>query len=59
MGEERKAHKVLVGNPEGMRPQGRPKRIWEDGIRIDERKTDSAVWNGFNWLRIGACGGLL
>jgi hypothetical protein len=59
MGEERKEHKVLVGNPEGMRSQGRPKRIWEDGIRMDAMKTDSGVWNGFNWLRIGDCGGLL
>jgi hypothetical protein len=30
MGEERKVYKVLVGKPEGKRPLGRPRRIWED-----------------------------
>jgi hypothetical protein len=34
MGEERKVYKVLVGKPEGKRPLGRPRRRWEDGIRI-------------------------
>jgi hypothetical protein len=34
MGEERKVYKVLVGNPEGKRPFGRPRRRWEDGIRM-------------------------
>jgi hypothetical protein len=35
MGEERKVHKVLVGKLEGKRPLGRPRRRWEDGIRMD------------------------
>jgi hypothetical protein len=35
MGEERKVYKVLVGKPKGKRPLGRPKRRWEDGIRMD------------------------
>jgi hypothetical protein len=35
MGEERKVYKVLVGKPEGKRPLGRPRRSWEDGIRMD------------------------
>jgi hypothetical protein len=35
MGEERKVYKVLVGKPEAKRPLGRPKRRWEDGIRMD------------------------
>jgi hypothetical protein len=30
MGEERGVHRVLVVKPEGKRPMGRPKRIWED-----------------------------
>jgi hypothetical protein len=34
MGEERKVYKVLVGKPEGKRPLGRPRRRWEDGIRM-------------------------
>jgi hypothetical protein len=32
MKEERKVSKVLVGKPEGKRPLGRPRRIWENGI---------------------------
>jgi hypothetical protein len=35
MEEERKVYKVLVGKPEGRRPLGRPRRRWEDGIRMD------------------------
>jgi hypothetical protein len=35
MGEERKVYKVLVGKPKGKRPLGRPRRRWEDGIRMD------------------------
>jgi hypothetical protein len=35
MGEERKLYKVLVGKAEENRPFGRPRRGWEDGIRMD------------------------
>jgi hypothetical protein len=35
MGEERGVHMVLVGKPEGKRPLGRPKRRWEDNIKMD------------------------
>jgi hypothetical protein len=35
MGEERKVYRVLVGNPERKRSLGRPRRRWEDGIRMD------------------------
>jgi hypothetical protein len=38
MGEERKVYKVLVGKPEGKRSLGRPRRRWEDGIRMDLRE---------------------
>jgi hypothetical protein len=34
MGEERKVYGVLVEKPEGKRPCGRPRRKWEDGIRM-------------------------
>jgi hypothetical protein len=57
MGESRKVYKVLVGKPEGKRPFGRPRRIWEDGIRMDLREI---YWgDGFIWLTIGASGELL
>jgi hypothetical protein len=39
MGEERKVYKVLVGKPEGKSPLGRPRRTWEDRIRMDFRET--------------------
>jgi hypothetical protein len=35
MGEERDVHRVLVGKPEGKRPLGRPRRKWEDNIKMD------------------------
>ena len=35
MGEGRGVHKVLVGKPEGERPLGRPRRRWEDNIKIN------------------------
>ena len=35
MEEERGVHKVLVGEPEGKRPLGRPRRRWEDNIKMD------------------------
>ena len=33
--EGRGEHKVLVGKPEGKRPLGRPRRRWEDNIKMD------------------------
>jgi hypothetical protein len=44
MGEESKVCKVLVGNPEGMRPFGRPRRWWEDEIRMDVGEICLGVW---------------
>ena len=35
MGEDRGVHRVLVGKPEGTRPLGRPRRRWEDNIKMD------------------------
>ena len=35
MGEGRVVHRVLVRKPEGKRPLGRPRRRWEDNIKID------------------------
>jgi hypothetical protein len=48
-GEERKVYKVLVGKPEGKRPFGRPRRRWEDGIRMDLREI---VLGGVDWIRL-------
>jgi hypothetical protein len=38
MGEERNVYRVLVVKPEGKRPLERPRRRWEDGIRMDLRE---------------------
>ena len=35
MGEDRGVHRVLAGKPEGKRPLGRPRRRWEDNIKMD------------------------
>jgi hypothetical protein len=35
MGEERGVHRVLVGKPEGKKPLERPRRRWEDNIKIN------------------------
>jgi len=35
MGEGRGVHRILVGKPEGRRPMGRPRRRWEDNIKMD------------------------
>ena len=45
MGEETAVHRVLVGKPEGKRPLGRPRRRWEDNIKMDLQEVG------------GACGG--
>jgi hypothetical protein len=39
MGERRNVYRVLVGNPEGKRILERPRRRWEDGIKMDIRET--------------------
>ena len=35
MREDRCVHRVLVGKREGKRPLGRPRRRWEDNIKMD------------------------
>jgi hypothetical protein len=37
MGEGRDIYRVLIGRPEGKRPLGRPRRRWEDNIKMDLR----------------------
>ena len=42
----RNAYRVLVGKPEGKRPLGRPRRRWEDNIKMDLREVgcDPGEW---------------
>ena len=35
MGQGRGVYRVLVGKPEGKRPLGRPRRRWEDNVKMD------------------------
>jgi hypothetical protein len=42
-GKMRNAYKIFVGNPEGKRLLGRPRRRWEDNIGMDVREID---WQG-------------
>jgi hypothetical protein len=46
MGEVRVAYSILVGRPEGRRPLGRPRRRWEDNIKMDLREIrfDDVDW---------------
>ena len=52
-------YKVLMGKPEGKRPLGRPRRRWEDNIKMDLQEVDVGAWIGSSWLRIGRGGGHL
>jgi hypothetical protein len=38
--EGRGVYRVLVGRPEGKRPLGRPRRRWEDRIKMDLREKE-------------------
>jgi hypothetical protein len=60
LGERRNAYRISVGNPEGKRPLGRPRRRWVDNIKMNLREIgwDGMVWIGSIWLRIGTSGGL-
>jgi hypothetical protein len=58
VGERRGVYRVSVGKPELKRSLGRPRRMWEDNIKMD-RKWDMGVWIGSSWLKIGTDGGHL
>ena len=47
MEEGRRAFKILTGKPTGKRPLGRPRRRWEDNIRMDLE--DMGI-NAGNWV---------
>ena len=48
MGEGRGVHRVLVGKPEGRRPLGRPRRRWEDNVKMDLQE----VGGGGDWMEL-------
>jgi hypothetical protein len=49
MGETRNVYRILVGNPEGTRPLGRPRRRCMDNIRMDLREV---VWKDVVWIHL-------
>ena len=49
MGERRGVYRVLVGKPEGKRPLGRPRRRWEDNIRLDLQGVECG---GMDWIEL-------
>ncbi|KAJ4435652.1 hypothetical protein ANN_18268, partial [Periplaneta americana] len=53
MSESRNANRVLVGRLERKRPLGRPRRIWEDNVRMDLREVgcDGRDWINLAWDR--------
>jgi hypothetical protein len=59
MGKRKGACRALVGKPEGRRPLGRPRRRWEDNIKMDLREVGWGAYTGLIWLRVGTDGGLL
>jgi hypothetical protein len=50
MGEERGVCRVLVGKPEEKRPLGRPRRRWENNIRMDLQQVECG---GVDWTGSG------
>jgi hypothetical protein len=49
MVEGRGVYKILVGRPEGKRLLGRPRRRWEDNIKMDLKETGI---DGANWIQL-------
>jgi hypothetical protein len=47
MGEKRNAYRLLMGNPEGRRPLGRPRRRWVDNIRMELVEVG---WDDVDWI---------
>jgi hypothetical protein len=49
MGEGRGVYRFLVGKPGGKRPLGRPRRRWDDNLKLDLREIGI---DGANWIRL-------
>jgi hypothetical protein len=46
-GDKRNTYRILVGKPEGKRPQGRPSRRWVDSSKMD---LGEIGWVGMDWI---------
>jgi len=49
VGERRGIYRILVGNPEGKRPLGRPRHRWEDNIKMDLPEVGCG---GMDWIEL-------
>jgi len=49
MGERRGVYRVLMGKPEGKRPFGRPRRRWEDNIKVDLQEVGCG---DMDWIKL-------
>jgi len=49
MGERRGVYTVLMGKPEGKKPLGRPRRRWEDNIKMDVQEVGC---RGMDWIEL-------
>ena len=49
MGEKRGVYRVLVGKREGEKPLGRPRRRWEDNIKMDLQEVGCG---GMDWIEL-------
>jgi hypothetical protein len=47
VGEEEWIDRILVGNPDGKSPLGRPRRRCVDNIKMDLREIG---WDGMDWI---------
>ena len=47
MGKNKGVYRVLVGRPEGKRQLGKPRRRWEDNIKIDLQEVE---WKCVDWI---------
>jgi hypothetical protein len=52
MGERRGVYRVLVGKPEGKRALGRPRRRWEDNIKMDIQEEGCGVMDWIDLSRV-------
>jgi hypothetical protein len=59
MGDRKGVYRAMVGKPEEKRPLGRPRRRWEDNIKMNLQEVCWGIWTELIWLRIGTGGGHL
>jgi hypothetical protein len=59
MGERRGANRGFLGKRKGKILLGRPRRRWEDKIKMDLQEVEWGAWTGLIWLRIWTGGGHL